>query len=91
LTGSAGYAGGFRLAAHVLVTGDTLIANIAAVRTDSAGASAWTPVRWQLIVWALPPATAWVRVSLEGQAHPALDEPLPHGTAPPDDAHRCTA
>ena len=91
LTGYAGYAGGFRLAAHVTVTGDTLIVKIAAVRTDSAGASGWTPVRWQLIVWALPSATAWVRVILEGRTRPALDTGLPRGLAPPNDVHRCTA
>jgi len=91
LTGSAGVGGGFRLAAHVTVSGDTLIAAIAAVRADSTLGSGWTRVRWQLIVWALPQATAWVRVFLEGRARPALDQRLSSATPSPDHEHRCTA
>lgn len=91
LTGSAGYAGGTRLAAQVSMNGDTLIASIVQVRTDSAGLPSWTPVRWQLIIWALPPATAWVRVFVEGRTRPALDEALPRGPPPPNDPRRCSA
>ena len=91
LTGYAGYFDGSRLAAHVTVRGDTLIANITAVHADSTDASGWTPVRWQLIVWALPQATSWVRVFLEGRVRPALDHALSRDATPPDDAHRCTA